>query len=139
MSRDPVSGVAKSVCHRDRRPLSTGNSVASAERTSAARHRGNLRLLSAFICVNRVSRDPVFSGSFEVRAGFGIGGIYTDFIAGLNSKRPASMEFKEPFQTVKVPPTFWDFVRNYELHGINPGLTMGTKQHICLYSSNIAH
>ena len=46
--------------------------------------------------MNRVTRDPVFSGSFEVRAGFGIGGIYTASIAGLNSKRPASMEFIEP-------------------------------------------
>ena len=46
--------------------------------------------------MNRVTRDPVFSGSFEVRAGFGIGGIYTAFLAGLNSKRPASMEFIEP-------------------------------------------
>jgi len=27
----------------------------------------------------------------------GMGGIYTAFIAGLNSKRPASMELKEPF------------------------------------------
>ena len=143
LSRDPVSGVAKSVCHRDRRYLpnrqlrclcrtdfgspirgspegwqnpfatetgglfQTGNSVASAEQISAARYRGNPRLLSALICVNRLTRDPVFSGSFEVRAGFGIGGIYTAFIAGLNSKRPASMEFKEPFQTVKVPQTFW--------------------------------
>jgi len=43
-----------------------------------------------------LTRDPVFSGSFEVRAGFGIGGIYTAFLAGLNSKRPASMEFIEP-------------------------------------------
>jgi len=29
---------------------------------------------------------------FGVQAGFEIGGIYTAFLAGLNSKRPASLE-----------------------------------------------
>jgi len=59
LSRDPVPGVAKSVCHRDRRSLSTGNSVASVEQTSAALK------LSAYICVNRLTPDPVFQDRLE--------------------------------------------------------------------------
>jgi len=35
--------------------------------------RGNLRLLSAHICVNRLTNDPALCGSFDVRAGFGTG------------------------------------------------------------------
>jgi hypothetical protein len=45
----------------------TGNSVVSAEQTSAAQYRGNLRFLSAYICVNRVTRDPVpWGGIFRL-------------------------------------------------------------------------
>ena len=72
----------------------TGNSVASAEQTSAAHETNPTKLHT--VSSRAATRDPVFSGSFEVRAGFGIGGIFTAFIAGLNSKRPASMEFIEP-------------------------------------------
>ena len=57
-------GVAKSVCHRDRRSL-PNRQLRCLCRTDFGNPyitpiRDNLRLLSAYICVNRGTRDPVF-------------------------------------------------------------------------------
>ncbi|OQC09420.1 MAG: hypothetical protein BWX75_01094 [Candidatus Cloacimonetes bacterium ADurb.Bin088] len=55
LTRDPVPGGWQSPFATETGGLfQTGNSVASAEQTSAALQ------LSALICVNRLTRDPVF-------------------------------------------------------------------------------
>jgi len=66
-----IPGVAKSVCHRDRRSLPnrqlrclcrTDFGSPARNRPQKTQIRGNLRLLYADICENHVTRDPVFMG-----------------------------------------------------------------------------
>ena len=68
--------------------------------------RGNLCLLSAYICVNRLTREPVFCESFEVRAGFGIGSSCETYIAGLDSKL-SQHGVQRAFPCCKYPPDAW--------------------------------
>ena len=61
-----------------------------------------------------MSRDPVFSGSFEVRAGFGIGGNLYSFPCRLELQTTSQHGVQRAFPDCRLPPTFWallDFMR----------------------------
>ncbi|OQC09635.1 MAG: hypothetical protein BWX75_00946 [Candidatus Cloacimonetes bacterium ADurb.Bin088] len=96
----------QSPCHRDRRSLPNRQLRCLCRTDFGSPILRQSASFSAYIRVNRLTRDPVFCQSFEVRAGFVIGCSCEGYIAGLNSK-PGQHGVQRAFPGCKYPLHAW--------------------------------